>query len=123
MAGANCDVMFWICSMLCCGESERQTKINKVVLMYKILNNHSAPDLKDKFNRRETNLNDYNLRNASVNLPVPKPNSEYLKKKRFGYSGAALWNSLSAQARLTESVSSFKNLISMYPLSQQSNIL
>ncbi len=51
--------------------------------MYKILNNHSAPDLKDKFNRRETNLNDYNLRNASVNLPVPKPNSEYLRKKTF----------------------------------------
>ena len=61
-------------------ESERQTKNElKSVLIYKILNNHSAPNLKDKFIRRDTNLNNYNLRSANTNLSVPKPNTEYLK--------------------------------------------
>ena len=64
-------------------------KLNKLVLSYKILNNHSAPGLRDKFIIGEANLNNYNLRNAHTNLSVPKPNTEYLKK-RFGYSGAVL---------------------------------
>ena len=43
-------------------------KMNKSVLISKILNNHSAPNLKDKFIRRDTNLNNYNLRSANTNL-------------------------------------------------------
>ena len=85
-------------------------KMNKSVLMFKLLNNHSAPNLKDKFITRDTNLSNYNLRNADINFSVPKPRIEYLKKG-FGYSGAVLWNSLLTQAKQTESLSSFKNLI------------
>ena len=85
-------------------------KLNKFVLIYKILNKHSAPNLKHKFIIREANLNNYNLRNAHINLYVPKPNTEYFKKN-FGYSGAVLWNSLPMEAQLTESITSFKNLI------------
>ena len=85
-------------------------KMNKSVLMFKILNNHSAPNFKDKFITRDTNLSNYNLRNADINFSVPKPRTEYLKKG-FGYSGAVLWNSLPTQAKQTESLSSFKNLI------------
>ena len=85
-------------------------KMNKSVLMFKILNNHSAPNLKDKFITRDTNLSNYNLRNADINFSVPKPRTEYLKKG-FGYNGAVLWNSLPTQAKQTESLSSFKNLI------------
>ena len=59
--------------------NDRQ-KMNKSVLIYKILNNHSAPNLKDTFTRRDTNLNNYNLRSASTNLSLPKSNTEYLKK-------------------------------------------
>ncbi len=54
--------------------------------MFKILNNHSAPNLKDTFITRDTNLSNYNLRNADINLSVPKPRTEYLKKS-FGYTG------------------------------------
>jgi hypothetical protein len=73
-------------------------KMNKSVLIYKILiNNHSAPNLKDKLIRRDTNLNNYNLRSANTNLPVPRPDTEYLKK----VLGAVLWNSLPTQAKLT----------------------
>ena len=85
-------------------------KMNKSVLMFKILNNHSALNLKDKFITRDTNLSNYNLRNADINFSVPKPRIEYLKKD-FGYSGAVLWNSLPTQAKQTESLSSFKYLI------------
>ncbi len=84
--------------------------MNKSVLMFKILNNHSAPNLKDKFITRDTNLSNYNLRNADINLSVPKLRTEYFKKS-FGYSGAVLWNSSPTQAKQTESLSSFKNLI------------
>jgi hypothetical protein len=50
--------------------------------MFKILNNHSAPNLKDKFITRDINLGtNYNLRNADINLSVPKPRAEYLKKE------------------------------------------
>lgn len=85
-------------------------KMNKSVMIFKILNNHSAPNLKDKFITRETNLSNYNLRNSDINLSVPKPNTEYLKKS-FGYSAAMLWNSLPTQAKQTKSLSSFKNMI------------
>ena len=79
-------------------------KMNKSVLMFKILNNHSAPNLKDTFITRDINLGtNYNLRNADINLSVPKPRTEYLKMS-FGYSGAVLWNSLPTQAKQTESL-------------------
>ena len=69
-----------------------------------------APNLKDKFIIRKVNLDKYNLRNAHINLSVPKPKTEYLKKS-FGYSGAVLFNSLLKEAKLTESISSFKNMV------------
>ncbi len=85
-------------------------KMNKSVLMFKILNNHSGPNLKDKFITRDTSLSNYNLRNADINFSVPKPRTEDLKEG-FGHSGAVLWNSLPTQAKQKESLSSFKNLI------------
>ena len=102
MTGANYDVRSsdLLHAMSWKNLNDKQ-KMNKSVLIYKILNNHSAPNLKDKFIRRDTNLNNYNLRSANTNLPVPRPNTEYLKKS-FGYSGAVLWNCLPTEAKLTE---------------------
>ena len=71
-------------------------RINKAVLTFKILNNHSTPTLKDEFTIMETNLGNYNLRNADINLSVTKPNTEYLKKS-FRYILAVLWNSSPTQ--------------------------
>ena len=105
MTGANYDVRSSDLLHAMSGKNlNDKQKMNKSVLIYKILNNHSAPNLKDKFIRRDTNLNNYNLRSANTNLPVPRPNTEYLKKS-FGYSGAVLWNSLPTEAKLAE----FKN--------------
>ena len=68
-------------------------RINKAILTFKILHDDSAPNLKDRFSIREKNLGSYNLRNADINLSVPEPVTEYLKRS-FGYSSAVLWNSL-----------------------------
>ena len=85
-------------------------KMNKSLLIFKILNNHSAPNLKDKFITRETNLSNYNLRIADVNFSVLNQILN-ISKKSFGYSGAVLWNNLPTQAKQTKSLSRFKNLI------------
>ena len=77
-------------------------RINKTILTFRILHNHSASNPRDKFDIRETNLGSYNLRNFNMNVSVPKPNTEYLKRS-FGYSLAVLWNSLPTQAKQTES--------------------
>ena len=64
-------------------------KMNKSILMFKILNNHLAL-IKEKFIIREnSNLNNNCLRNADINLSLPKPNTENLKKS-FRYNEAVL---------------------------------
>ena len=51
-------------------------KINKAFLVYKIMNGHSAPNLKDKFIRKESELNTHNLRIYLLNY---KKNLGYLE--------------------------------------------
>ena len=80
------------------------------VLMYKILNDRTAPGLRGSFVRREIDQTKYNLRNTATNLTLPKPKREFLKKS-FKYSGAVLWNQLSIEGKLAESLHSFKVLI------------
>ena len=58
---------------------------HKVTMMYKVLNNNAPAYLQEQFKQLKDSV-PYNLRNADVNLALPKPNSEYLKKS-FGYSG------------------------------------
>ena len=59
----------------------------KSVLMYKILNEHTAPGLRGSFVRREIDQTNYRLRNTATDLTLPKPKREFLKKS-FKYSGA-----------------------------------
>ena len=55
--------------------------------MYKILNDHTAPNLKDLFRKKyETHQNALNLRNGETDLMPAKPKTEF----HFGYSGANL---------------------------------
>jgi len=63
--------------------------LNKLVFTYKILGNHTAPNLKDLFCRRNVSQNSYDLRNSETDLTIKKPKTEFLKKT-FGYSGAVL---------------------------------
>ena len=90
------------------GVEERHKK-TKSVLMYKVLNNHTAPSLRASFIRMRDTQYDYQLRNRETDLVIPKPRNEYLKKS-FKYSGAVMWNALSADAKSSVSLNNFKRL-------------
>ena len=51
----------------------------------------------------------YNLRNSEGKLALPKPRTNYLKR-RFSYSGAALWNNLPDSLKNVGSLDQFKRL-------------
>ena len=82
----------------------------KSTLMYKILNDDTAPNLSNSFVRRNADQTDYHLRNSATNLTLPKPKREFLKRS-FKYSGAMLWNQLLNEAKLAESIYSFNKRI------------
>ncbi len=91
----------------------RRQELNKLVLMYKVLGNHTAPNLKDLFSRRNASQNIYDLRNSETDLSLKKPKTEFLKKT-FGYSGAILWNSLPQDVKAAESITSFKTMAKLH---------
>ncbi len=80
------------------------------VLLYKVLNDYTGPNLKESLIWRNTRQTNYDLRSSLTDLTLPKPNREFLKKS-FNYSGAKLWNSLPLDAKVAESVYQFKNII------------
>ena len=80
----------------------------KATLLYKILNDLSAPQLSNSFVKlNDTNIN-YNLRNIATDLALPRPYTNFLKRS-LKYSGAILWNNLSYEAKTTQSLSDFKH--------------
>ena len=79
--------------------------------MYKILNDHSAPNLKQLFNKRNEAQTSYNRRNNQTGITLPNPKTEYLEQT-LGYNGAKLWNSLPHHLKVAAAfISSFKNMI------------
>ena len=60
--------------------------------MYRVLNNYTAPNLKNLFTMNSALQGYYNLRNRFTDLALPIPRREFLKKS-FKYSGAKRWNS------------------------------
>ena len=82
---------------------EKRRLRNKAVLMYKILNDHSAPNLKQLFNKRNEAQTSYNLRNNQTDITLPNPKTEYLKRT-LGYNGAKLWNSLPYHLKVAASI-------------------
>ncbi len=84
---------------------ETQHRSNKAVLVYNILNNGTAPCLRESFTVRSVNENDYNLRNYDTDLSIPRPKKEALKRS-FKYRGTVLWNSFSREAKSAQSIDS-----------------
>ena len=65
--------------------------------MGNIMLNGLAPSyLSDQFQRNSTSL-----RYRGLNVLLPKPNTEYLKKN-FKFSGAKLWNELPIETKLQD---------------------
>ena len=78
-------------------------------LMFKTINNLVPEYLSDKFAKVNT-ITRHNLRGAQLNLFIPRPNTEALKKS-FRYRGAVTWNSLSAEAKKATTLNSFYSAI------------
>ena len=75
--------------------------------MYKILNNHTAPNLRTSFRLNNECDNTYDLRNRETDLSLPKPNTDS-GKRCFKYNGAVVWNNLPYEVKVAESLSSFQ---------------
>ena len=93
VTGAKFDVSFSELLELNWKNLENRFKLNKLTLMYNILNNGTAPCLRDFFSAR----------NYDTDLSIPKPKKEFLKRS-FRYRGAVLWNSLSYEAKTAQSI-------------------
>ncbi len=81
--------------------------IYRYKMMYKILNEQSAPSLREKFIKNKDLNREHNLRSNDTDLALPKPKTNYLKRS-FRYSGAMLWNSLPSEAKKASSLYQFK---------------
>ena len=79
---------------------------HKSIMMYKVLNGIAPAYLKRYFSYG-ADTSRYFLRGSGVNLSLPKPNTDYMKKS-FKFSGAKLWNSLPVQLKLLPTLSTFK---------------
>jgi 2-keto-4-pentenoate hydratase/2-oxohepta-3-ene-1,7-dioic acid hydratase in catechol pathway len=75
----------------------------KSILLYKILNDYTAPNLKESLTGSSLTQANYNLRNNYTDLAKKR-----IPKKSFKYSGAKLWNSLSREVKEARSIHIFK---------------
>ena len=87
---------------------EEQRAQSTARLMYKVLHNMAPTKLNEIFNMSNTV---HNLRGSNSTLFLPRPKTEYLKKS-ISFRGPKIWNSLSKQARNSESLSIFNANIS-----------
>ena len=66
---------------------DNRRKYLKSIFIYKILNNETAPNLKEHFSKKSDCPITHQLRNSQTDLVLPFPKSQF-KKKTFSYSGA-----------------------------------
>ena len=73
----------------------------------------STPDyLSYKFIFRNDTTS-YRLRNSEMRLALPQPRTDYVRKS-FSYNGAALWNSLPTDIRVSKTLGDFKTKLSNF---------
>ena len=89
----------------------------KSVFMYKILNNHTAPNLRTSF-RLNNECDNTSL--IPMILEIEKPICLFLNRiptlvKDFKYNGAVVWNNLPYEVKVAESLSSFQRTITVKP--------
>ena len=84
----------------------------KAIMMFKILNGQTPDYLSNKFIFRNDTTS-YRLRNSEIRLALPQPRTDYVRKS-FSYSGAALWNSLPTDIRVSKTLGEFKTKLSNF---------
>ena len=93
--------------MLCLESLDQRRNYIKSIYMFKLINDLAAPNLKCLFRRCNEGDSSYNLRNRETDLILPIP----ILKRSFKYNGANHWNNLSTEAKIVDSVNSFKRII------------
>ena len=79
---------------------KERCKYHDSVTMFKIMNNNSAPYLRDCFNLRSNER--YELRGFQI-LDIPKPKINY-KKMSFSYRVAVSWNAMANNLKVARNV-------------------
>jgi hypothetical protein len=84
----------------------------KSILLYKILNDYTAPNLKESLTGSSLTQANHNLRNSYTDLSLPKPRREFLKKRVLNTAGQSFGIAfLGKQKKPNQSISSNKILI------------
>ena len=78
--------------------------------MFKILIGQTPDYLSNKFIFRNDTTS-YGLRNSEMRLALSQPRTDYVGKS-FCYRGAALWNSLPTDVRVSKTLGEFKTKLS-----------
>ena len=76
-------------------------------MMYKIYYGESTEYLHESYQKR-SEVNIYQLRNSEIDVLIPKPRTNYLKKS-FLYNCGVIWNSIPKDIRLSVLLSYFKS--------------
>ena len=84
--------------------------ILEATILYKILNDAFAPNLKELLISRNYLQTINEPRNSSTDLALPKPRRDFLKKS-FEYRGTKLWNNLPHEAKAAQWIYSFRNIV------------
>ena len=84
----------------------------KAIMMFKVLNGQTPDYLSKKFIFRNDTTS-YRLRNSEMRLALQQPRTNYVRKS-FSYSGAALWNSLPTDIRVSKTLGEFKTKLSNF---------
>jgi hypothetical protein len=91
-----------------------ERKKAKAKMMYKVLNKMGPKSLTNLFSYKCEKTN-YNLRDISSGLSLPKPRTNNMKNS-FMYDGAHLWNSIPKEFRESKTLSSFRNKIAAHKI-------
>ena len=91
-----------------------ERKKAKAKMMYKVLNKMGPKSLTNLFSYKCEKTN-YNLRDISSGLSLPKPRTNNMKNS-FMYDGAHLWNSIPKEIRESKTLSSFRNKIAAHKI-------
>jgi hypothetical protein len=77
---------------------DQKRNYTKSIFMYKIINCHAAPNLKQSFRLHREGDTLHDLRNRATDLALPKPKRDF-GKRNFKYHGAIHWNNLPIEAK------------------------
>jgi hypothetical protein len=78
---------------------EERRNYLKSIFIHKILDGHTAPNLKESFQSNNERHNPYNLRNRETDLALLMPKRKF-GKRCFSYNDPSHWNNLSDEEKL-----------------------